>query len=56
MCSAVVNETGFNVHRMAVAHVPRSGKPTELLKIFGIDRDAIAQAVRKMLSSSANAK
>uniref|UniRef100_A0A674E9Y7 Transketolase n=1 Tax=Salmo trutta TaxID=8032 RepID=A0A674E9Y7_SALTR len=50
VCSAVVNETGFNVHRMAVAHVPRSGKPTELLKIFGIDRDAIAQAVRKMLS------
>uniref|UniRef100_A0A674EAU3 transketolase n=1 Tax=Salmo trutta TaxID=8032 RepID=A0A674EAU3_SALTR len=49
VCSAVVNETGFNVHRMAVAHVPRSGKPTELLKIFGIDRDAIAQAVRKML-------
>uniref|UniRef100_A0A8C8DGH1 Transketolase n=1 Tax=Oncorhynchus tshawytscha TaxID=74940 RepID=A0A8C8DGH1_ONCTS len=56
VCSAVVNETGFNVHRMAVAHVPRSGKPTELLKIFGIDRDAIVQAVRKMLSSSANAK
>ncbi|KAL1021397.1 hypothetical protein UPYG_G00012780 [Umbra pygmaea] len=56
VCSAVVNETGFNVHRMAVAHVPRSGKPTELLKIFGIDRDAIAQAVRKMLSSSTNAK
>ncbi|KAK6303650.1 hypothetical protein J4Q44_G00261040 [Coregonus suidteri] len=56
VCSAVVNETGFNVHRMAVAHVPRSGKPTELLKIFGIDRDAIAQAVRKMLSSSVNAK
>ncbi|CAB1329430.1 unnamed protein product [Coregonus sp. 'balchen'] len=47
---------GFNVHRLAVAHIPRSGKPTELLKIFGIDRDTIAQAVRKMLSSSANAK
>uniref|UniRef100_A0A673XKM8 Transketolase n=1 Tax=Salmo trutta TaxID=8032 RepID=A0A673XKM8_SALTR len=56
VCSAVVNETGFNVHRMAVDHVPRSGTPTELLKIFGIDRDAIVQAVRKMLSSSANAK
>ncbi|XP_041701856.2 transketolase isoform X2 [Coregonus clupeaformis] len=56
VCSAVVNEIGFNVHRLAVAYVPRSGKPTELLKIFGIDRDAIAQAVRKMLSSSANAK
>ncbi|XP_056130390.1 transketolase-like [Lampris incognitus] len=54
--SAVVNESGFSLHRLAVSHVPRSGKPHELLKIYGIDRDAIAQAVRKMLSSSANAK
>lgn len=52
----MVNESGFNLHRMAVSHVPRSGKPHELLKIYGIDRDAIAQAVRKMLSSSTNAK
>lgn len=56
VCSAVVNEPGFMVHRLAVAHVPRSGKPHELLKIFGIDHDAIAQAVRKMLSNSVNAK
>nr|XP_019963936.1 PREDICTED: transketolase-like [Paralichthys olivaceus] len=56
VCSAVVNETGFNVHRLAVSQVPRSGKPQELLRIFGIDRDAIVQAVRKMLSTSANAK
>uniref|UniRef100_A0A8C4FGP5 transketolase n=1 Tax=Dicentrarchus labrax TaxID=13489 RepID=A0A8C4FGP5_DICLA len=56
VCSAMVNESGFNLHRLAVSHVPRSGKPHELLKIYGIDRDAIAQAVRKMLSSSTNAK
>ncbi|TNN60286.1 Transketolase [Liparis tanakae] len=56
VCSAVVNETGFTVHRLAVSQVPRSGKPNELLRIFGIDRDAITQAVRKVLSSSANAK
>lgn len=56
VCSAVVNETGFTVHRLAVSQVPRSGKPHELLRIFGIDRDAITQAVRKVLSSSANAK
>jgi len=56
VCSAVVNESGFCLHRLAVSHVPRSGKPHELLKIYGIDRDAIAQAVRKMLSGSANAK
>lgn len=56
VCSAVVNETGFTVHRLAVSQVPRSGKPHELLQIFGIDRDAITKAVRKVLSSSANAK
>lgn len=56
VCSAMVNESGFSLHRLAVSHVPRSGKPHELLKIYGIDRDAIAQAVRKMLSSSTNAK
>uniref|UniRef100_A0A8C8GAQ8 transketolase n=1 Tax=Oncorhynchus tshawytscha TaxID=74940 RepID=A0A8C8GAQ8_ONCTS len=56
VCSAVVNEQGFTLQRLAVAHVPRSGKPNELLKIYGIDREAICQAVRKMLSGSANAK
>uniref|UniRef100_A0A4W5RDD2 Transketolase n=1 Tax=Hucho hucho TaxID=62062 RepID=A0A4W5RDD2_9TELE len=56
VCSAVVNEQGFTLQRLAVAHVPRSGKPSELLKIYGIDREAICQAIRKMLSGSANAK
>lgn len=56
VCSAMVNESGISLHRLAVSHVPRSGKPHELLKIYGIDRDAIAQAVRKMLSSATNAK
>uniref|UniRef100_A0A6Q2Y8G6 transketolase n=1 Tax=Esox lucius TaxID=8010 RepID=A0A6Q2Y8G6_ESOLU len=56
VCSAVVNEQGFTLQRLAVAHVPRSGKPNELLKIYGIDREAICQSVRKMLSGSANAK
>lgn len=56
MCSAVVNESAFTVHRLAVAQVPRSGKPHELLRLFGIDRDAIVQAVHKVLSGSANAK
>ncbi|XP_048873671.1 transketolase [Brienomyrus brachyistius] len=56
VCSAIVNEAGLTVHRLAVVHVPRSGKPAELLKIFGIDRDAIVQVAKKMISSSANAK
>ncbi|XP_066500217.1 transketolase-like [Hoplias malabaricus] len=56
VCSAVVSEAGFTVQRLAVAHVPRSGKANELLKLFAIDRDAITQAVRKMLSTSTNSK
>uniref|UniRef100_A0A8C8JC66 Transketolase n=1 Tax=Oncorhynchus tshawytscha TaxID=74940 RepID=A0A8C8JC66_ONCTS len=48
VCSAVVNEQGFTLQRLAVAHVPRSGKPNELLKIYGIDREAICQAIRKI--------
>uniref|UniRef100_A0A673FTQ3 Transketolase n=1 Tax=Sinocyclocheilus rhinocerous TaxID=307959 RepID=A0A673FTQ3_9TELE len=56
VCSAIVNEPGLTFQRLAVAHVPRSGKMSDLLKIYGIDRDSITQVVRKMLSSSANAK
>ncbi|KAG7268510.1 hypothetical protein CRUP_002530 [Coryphaenoides rupestris] len=56
VAAAVVNESGFTLQRLAVSHTPRSGKPHELLKVYGIDRDAIVQAVRKMLNNSANAK
>lgn len=56
LSSVMVNEQGFNLHCLAVSHVPRSGKPHELLKMYGIDRDAIVQAVRKMMSGSTNAK
>ncbi|XP_065096995.1 transketolase [Paramisgurnus dabryanus] len=56
VCSAIVNEPNFTLQRLAVAHVPRSGKMSDLLKIHGIDRNSIAQTVKKMISSSANAK
>uniref|UniRef100_A0A8C6UCX6 Transketolase n=1 Tax=Neogobius melanostomus TaxID=47308 RepID=A0A8C6UCX6_9GOBI len=56
LSSVMVNEQGYNLHCLAVSHVPRSGKPHELLKIYGIDRDAIVQAVRKLMSGSTNAK
>ena len=56
VAAAVVNESNFSLQRLAVSHTPRSGKPHELLKLYGIDRDAIAQAVRKVLSTSANNK
>lgn len=52
MSSAVVGEPGITVTRLAVAQVPRSGKPAELLKMFGIDKDAIAQAVRGLVAKA----
>lgn len=54
VCSAVVNEHDFTVERLAVSHVPRSGKPRELLKLFKIDSKAIVQAVKKILNDTAN--
>uniref|UniRef100_A0A8C2KAU4 Transketolase n=1 Tax=Cyprinus carpio TaxID=7962 RepID=A0A8C2KAU4_CYPCA len=43
VCSAIVNEPGFTFQRLAVTHIPRSGKMCDLLKIHGIDRDSITQ-------------
>ncbi|KAI5621906.1 transketolase-like, partial [Silurus asotus] len=54
VCSAVVNEHDFTVRRLAVSHVPRSGKPRELLKLFNIDCDAIVQAVKQILNDTGN--
>lgn len=56
VCAAVMGEPGVTVTRLAVSHVPRSGKPAELLRMFGIDKDAIMQAVRAAVSKSRNAE
>lgn len=56
MCAAVVGEPGITVNRLAVSHVPRSGKSAELLKMFGIDKDAIVQAAKVAVSKSRNAE
>ncbi|NWX90450.1 TKT Transketolase, partial [Nothoprocta ornata] len=56
VCAAMVGEPGVTVHRLAVSHVPRSGKPAELLKMFGIDKDAIVHAVKMAVSKSRNAE
>ena len=52
MCCALAGEPGITISRLAVGEVPRSGKPAELLKMFGIDRDAIAQAVRDLVAKA----
>uniref|UniRef100_A0A452QT96 Transketolase n=1 Tax=Ursus americanus TaxID=9643 RepID=A0A452QT96_URSAM len=52
VCCALAGEPGITISRLAVGEVPRSGKPAELLKMFGIDRDAIAQAVRDLVAKA----
>ncbi|KAG8128180.1 hypothetical protein E2320_015062 [Naja naja] len=56
VCAALIGEPGIVVRRLAISHLPRSGKPNELLKMFGIDKDAITQAVKAMVSKSRNAE
>ncbi|XP_077181662.1 transketolase [Paroedura picta] len=56
VCAAVVGEPGITVSRLAVSHIPRSGKPAELLRMFGIDKEAIIQAVKMAVSKSRNAE
>uniref|UniRef100_A0AAX7SXB5 Transketolase n=1 Tax=Astatotilapia calliptera TaxID=8154 RepID=A0AAX7SXB5_ASTCA len=49
--SAVGSEPGIVVTRLAVAGVPRSGKPQELLDIFGISAKYIAEAVTQTFAN-----
>ena len=46
---ALSGETGVTVQRLAVQVMPRSGKPDELLEMFGIDSKAIVKQVKLML-------
>ncbi|XP_023664563.1 transketolase-like [Paramormyrops kingsleyae] len=46
VCSALQGEPGVMVQRLAVSGVPRSGKPQELLDIYGISASKIVDAVR----------
>lgn len=54
--AAVVGEPGILVTRLAVSRIPRSGKPAELLRMFGIDKDSIVEAVKLAVSKSKNAE
>lgn len=40
---------GFMVHRLAVTQIPRSGKPEELMALYGIDASAIRSKVHEIL-------
>ncbi|KAM5327090.1 LOW QUALITY PROTEIN: transketolase-like [Glossophaga mutica] len=50
--SAVVGKPGVTVTHLAVGQVLRNGKLDELLKMSGIEKDAIAQAVRSLVTKA----
>ena len=47
--ASAVSDAEVRVHQLAVSKVPRSGKPEELLAAYGIDRNAIIAAVKKIV-------
>ncbi|EHB08860.1 Transketolase-like protein 2 [Heterocephalus glaber] len=49
VCAAVSREPDILVHQLAVAEVPRSGKASELLDMFGISAKHIITAVKYTL-------
>ncbi|XP_048186466.1 transketolase-like protein 2 [Perognathus longimembris pacificus] len=49
VCAAVSGEPDIQVHRLAVTELPRSGKPGELLDMFGISARHIIAAVKYTL-------
>ena len=49
-----VADAGYQVHRLAVREIPRSGKPDELLDRFGISARHIMEAVRALVSVAAS--
>ncbi|OCT58661.1 hypothetical protein XELAEV_18001802mg [Xenopus laevis] len=56
VAAAVVGVPGITLKSLAVSHVPRSGKPTELLRMFEIDKEAIVAAVKGLVSHATNSK
>jgi transketolase len=53
---AALAEERVQVRKLAVRRIPHSGKPAELLDIFGISRRHIADAVRQSLARSMQAR
>ncbi|XP_016073063.1 PREDICTED: transketolase-like protein 2 [Miniopterus natalensis] len=49
VCAAVSGEPDILVHQLAVSGIPQSGKPSELLDMFGISARHIVEAVKYTL-------
>ncbi|KAF0878303.1 TKTL1 protein, partial [Crocuta crocuta] len=49
VAAAVSMDPDISVHQLAVRGIPRGGKPSELLDVFGVDARHIVGAVKRML-------
>ncbi len=47
--ASAVSKEGIKLHKLAVSDIPRSGKPEELMDLFGISANAIVRAVRQLI-------
>jgi transketolase len=47
--AGAVSKEGIKVHKLAVNYIPRSGKPEELMDMFGISANAIVRTVRQLV-------
>ncbi len=47
--AGAVSKEGIKVHKLAVNDIPRSGKPEELMDMFGISANAIVRTVRRLV-------
>src|SRR5947199_268856 len=45
--------TGVHVHRLAVREIPRGGRPQKLLERYGVGREAIVEAARRIVAGAA---
>ncbi|KAL8569183.1 hypothetical protein ACOMHN_035453 [Nucella lapillus] len=52
VCGAVSECKGTVVKKLAVREIPRSGKPEELMRRYGISASCIVKAVKQMLSDA----
>nr|XP_039257463.1 transketolase-like [Styela clava] len=50
VAEALADTRGIILRRLAVKEIPRSGKPAELLSMFGIDAASIVKAVQELSS------
>ena len=49
MASALSEHRDILLKRIAVNEIPRSGKPDELLELYGINANAIVKAVKDIM-------